>query len=88
MVTKFQRVVPIMNVRSKDKKKVVRYDPSKHCHQIKRLDAEKKNSSTEVGCALVKRNATVVKEMQLSCIALWVFLLLWVLEGKTKHTEP
>ena len=38
MVTKFQRVVPVMNLRSKDKKKVIRYDPSRHSHQIKRLD--------------------------------------------------
>ncbi|KAF6038324.1 NOL8 [Bugula neritina] len=38
VVTKYQRVVPVMNIRSKDKKKIIKYDPSKHCHQIKKLD--------------------------------------------------
>ena len=50
VVTKYQRLVPVMNVRSKDKKKVIRYDPSKYCHQIKRLDittaADKKQAIT------------------------------------------
>ena len=50
VVTKYQRLVPVMNVRSKDKKKIIRYDPSKYCHQIKRLDittaADKKQAIT------------------------------------------
>lgn len=48
MVTKFQRVVPIMNVRSKDKKNVFLYDPSKRSHQIKKLDVENKKGRIEV----------------------------------------
>lgn len=52
MVTKFQRVVPVMNVRSKDKKKVVRYDPSRHSHQIKRLDNGKNELVSHV-CLLL-----------------------------------
>ncbi|XP_067936289.1 nucleolar protein 8-like isoform X2 [Watersipora subatra] len=41
VVTRYQRVVPVMKVRSRDKKKVTRYDPSRHSHQLKRLDTSK-----------------------------------------------
>ncbi|XP_065100574.1 nucleolar protein 8 [Paramisgurnus dabryanus] len=40
VVSKFGRVLPVLNLKFKGKKKVFKYDPSKHCHNIKRLEAE------------------------------------------------
>ncbi|XP_073700698.1 nucleolar protein 8 [Garra rufa] len=37
VVSKFGRVLPVLNLGSKGKK-VFKYDPSKHCHNIKRLE--------------------------------------------------
>ncbi|NP_001073671.1 nucleolar protein 8 [Danio rerio] len=38
VVSKFGRVLPVLNLKSKGKNKVFKYDPSKHCHNIKRLE--------------------------------------------------
>ncbi|XP_041048008.1 nucleolar protein 8 isoform X1 [Carcharodon carcharias] len=38
IVSKFGRVLPILHLRQKDQKKIVKYDPSKYCHNIKKLD--------------------------------------------------
>ncbi|XP_050950145.1 nucleolar protein 8 [Labeo rohita] len=38
VVSKFGRVLPVLNLKSKRKNKIFKYDPSKHCHNIKRLE--------------------------------------------------
>ncbi|XP_016302400.1 nucleolar protein 8-like [Sinocyclocheilus anshuiensis] len=38
VVSKFGRVLPVVNLKYKGKDKVFKYDPSKHCHNIKRLE--------------------------------------------------
>ncbi|XP_056615939.1 nucleolar protein 8 [Triplophysa dalaica] len=38
VVSKFGRVLPVLNLKCNGKKKVFKYDPSKHCHNIKRLE--------------------------------------------------
>ncbi|XP_063071143.1 nucleolar protein 8 [Engraulis encrasicolus] len=38
VVSKFGRVLPVLNLKCESKKKVIKYDPSKHCHNIKKLD--------------------------------------------------
>ncbi|XP_067854727.1 nucleolar protein 8 isoform X2 [Heptranchias perlo] len=38
IVSKFGRVLPILHLRQKDRKKIIKYDPSKYCHNIKKLD--------------------------------------------------
>ncbi|XP_026054302.1 nucleolar protein 8 [Carassius auratus] len=38
VVSKFGRVLPVVNLKGKGKNKVFKYDPSKHCHNIKRLE--------------------------------------------------
>ncbi|XP_038668521.1 nucleolar protein 8 isoform X2 [Scyliorhinus canicula] len=38
IVSKFGRVLPILHLRQKDQKKILKYDPSKYCHNIKKLD--------------------------------------------------
>ncbi|XP_051763924.1 nucleolar protein 8 isoform X8 [Ctenopharyngodon idella] len=38
VVSKFGRVLPVLNLKCKGKNKVFKYDPSKHCHNIKRLE--------------------------------------------------
>ncbi|XP_067271724.1 nucleolar protein 8 [Pseudorasbora parva] len=38
VVSKFGRVLPVLNLKSKGKNKIFKYDPSKHCHNIKRLE--------------------------------------------------
>uniref|UniRef100_A0A673IGM6 Nucleolar protein 8 n=1 Tax=Sinocyclocheilus rhinocerous TaxID=307959 RepID=A0A673IGM6_9TELE len=40
VVSKFGRVLPVLNLKYKGKNKIsLSYDPSKHCHNIKRLEA-------------------------------------------------
>ncbi|XP_048403584.1 nucleolar protein 8 [Stegostoma tigrinum] len=38
IVSKFGRVLPILHLRQKGQKKIIKYDPSKYCHNIKKLD--------------------------------------------------
>ncbi|XP_077977976.1 uncharacterized protein LOC144433538 [Glandiceps talaboti] len=40
VVGKFGRVLPIVHIRRKDKKKIFKYDPSQHSHQLKKLDSQ------------------------------------------------
>ncbi|XP_069793346.1 nucleolar protein 8 [Narcine bancroftii] len=38
IVSKFGRVLPILNLQQNNEKKIIKYDPSKYCHNIKKLD--------------------------------------------------
>lgn len=38
VVSKFGRVLPVLNLKCHGKKKIIKYDPSKHCHNIKKLE--------------------------------------------------
>ncbi|XP_030357781.1 nucleolar protein 8 isoform X2 [Strigops habroptila] len=40
VVGKFGRVLPILHVRSQQKKKIVKYDPSKYCHNLRKLEPD------------------------------------------------
>lgn len=40
VVSKFGRVLPVVNLKCQGKNKVFKYDPSKHCHNIKKLETE------------------------------------------------
>ncbi|KAL9838873.1 nucleolar protein 8 isoform 2-T2 [Geothlypis trichas] len=40
VVGKFGRVLPILHLRNQQKNKVVKYDPSKYCHNLRKLEAE------------------------------------------------
>ncbi|XP_048879074.1 nucleolar protein 8 [Brienomyrus brachyistius] len=45
VVSKFGRVLPVLHLKNQVKKKVFKYDPSKHCHNIKRLETEMTNET-------------------------------------------
>ncbi|XP_076125206.1 nucleolar protein 8 [Alosa pseudoharengus] len=38
IVSKFGRVLPVLNLKCEGKSKIFKYDPSKHCHNIKKFD--------------------------------------------------
>ncbi|XP_051550166.1 nucleolar protein 8 [Myxocyprinus asiaticus] len=38
VVSKFGRVLPVLNLKCEKKNKIFKYDPSKYCHNIKRLE--------------------------------------------------
>ncbi|XP_062923640.1 nucleolar protein 8 [Mobula hypostoma] len=38
IVSKFGRVLPILHLHQNNKKKIIKFDPSKYCHNIKKLD--------------------------------------------------
>nr|XP_015203499.1 PREDICTED: nucleolar protein 8 [Lepisosteus oculatus] len=38
VVSKFGRVLPVLNMKNQGKNKIVKYDPSKNCHNIKKLE--------------------------------------------------
>ncbi|XP_072521799.1 nucleolar protein 8 [Salminus brasiliensis] len=40
VVSKFGRVLPVLHLKCQGKNKVIKYDPSKHCHNIKKLDTD------------------------------------------------
>uniref|UniRef100_G1KIK9 Nucleolar protein 8 n=1 Tax=Anolis carolinensis TaxID=28377 RepID=G1KIK9_ANOCA len=40
VVSKFGRVLPILHLKSQHKKKIIKYDPSKYCHNLKKLDQD------------------------------------------------
>ncbi|XP_046731565.1 nucleolar protein 8 [Silurus meridionalis] len=40
VVSKFGRVLPIVHLKCQGKTKALKYDPSKHCHNIKKLESE------------------------------------------------
>ncbi|XP_068014116.1 nucleolar protein 8 [Melanerpes formicivorus] len=40
VVGKFGRVLPILHLRSQQKNKIVKYDPSKYCHNLRKLDPD------------------------------------------------
>ncbi|XP_062842921.1 nucleolar protein 8 [Trichomycterus rosablanca] len=40
VVSKFGRVLPVLHLKCQGKNKVLKYDPSKHCHNIKKLESE------------------------------------------------
>ncbi|XP_010293904.1 PREDICTED: nucleolar protein 8, partial [Phaethon lepturus] len=40
VVGKFGRVLPILHLRSRQPKKVVKYDPSKYCHNLRKLEPD------------------------------------------------
>ncbi|XP_051979818.1 nucleolar protein 8 [Xyrauchen texanus] len=45
VVSKFGRVLPVLNLKSKEKNKIFKYDPSKYCHNIKRLETADEHTS-------------------------------------------
>ncbi|XP_054694548.1 nucleolar protein 8 [Grus americana] len=40
VVGKFGRVLPILHLRNKQKNKIVKYDPSKYCHNLRKLEQD------------------------------------------------
>ncbi|XP_042305572.1 nucleolar protein 8 isoform X2 [Sceloporus undulatus] len=40
VVSKFGRVLPILNLKDQHKNKIIKYDPSKYCHNLKKLDQD------------------------------------------------
>ncbi|KAM9226884.1 nucleolar protein 8-like [Leptosomus discolor] len=40
VVGKFGRVLPILHLRSQQKNKIVKYDPSKYCHNLRKLEPD------------------------------------------------
>ncbi|XP_035193270.1 nucleolar protein 8 isoform X2 [Oxyura jamaicensis] len=40
VVGKFGRVLPILHLRSQQKNKIVKYDPSKYCHNLRKLEQD------------------------------------------------
>ncbi|KAM6468173.1 nucleolar protein 8 isoform 1-T1 [Liasis olivaceus] len=38
VVSKFGRVLPILHLKDQHKSKIIKYDPSKYCHNLKKLD--------------------------------------------------
>ncbi|XP_066183010.1 nucleolar protein 8 isoform X2 [Sylvia atricapilla] len=40
VVGKFGRVLPILHLRNQQKNKVMKYDPSKYCHNLRKLEAD------------------------------------------------
>ncbi|KAM6325686.1 nucleolar protein 8 isoform 1-T1 [Podargus strigoides] len=40
VVGKFGRVLPVLQLRSQHKNKIVKYDPSKYCHNLKKLEPD------------------------------------------------
>ncbi|KAM6344359.1 nucleolar protein 8 isoform 2-T3 [Alca torda] len=40
VVGKFGRVLPILHLRSQQKNKIVKYDPSKYCHNLRKLELD------------------------------------------------
>ncbi|XP_026871087.2 nucleolar protein 8 [Electrophorus electricus] len=45
VVSKFGRVLPVLHLKCQGKNKVFKYDPSKHCHNIKKLDPKEDSTS-------------------------------------------
>ncbi|XP_053577153.1 nucleolar protein 8 [Bombina bombina] len=39
VVSKYGRVLPVLHLKANNKSKVIKYDPSKYCHNIKKLEA-------------------------------------------------
>ncbi|XP_033921942.1 nucleolar protein 8 isoform X3 [Melopsittacus undulatus] len=44
VVGKFGRVLPILHLRSQQKKKIMKYDPSKYCHNLRKLEPDVTNA--------------------------------------------
>ncbi|XP_065543929.1 nucleolar protein 8 isoform X4 [Lathamus discolor] len=44
VVGKFGRVLPILHLRSQQKKKIMKYDPSKYCHNLRKLGSDLTNA--------------------------------------------
>ncbi|KAM8994878.1 nucleolar protein 8 [Ara ararauna] len=44
VVGKFGRVLPILHLRSQQKKKIMKYDPSKYCHNLRKLEPDLTNA--------------------------------------------
>ncbi|XP_061328890.1 nucleolar protein 8 [Pezoporus flaviventris] len=44
VVGKFGRVLPILHLRSQQKKKIMKYDPSKYCHNLRKLESDLTNA--------------------------------------------
>uniref|UniRef100_A0ABM5FKC5 Nucleolar protein 8 n=1 Tax=Pogona vitticeps TaxID=103695 RepID=A0ABM5FKC5_9SAUR len=40
VVSKFGRVLPILHLKNQHKNKIIKYDPSKYCHNLKKLDQD------------------------------------------------
>ncbi|XP_009075433.1 PREDICTED: nucleolar protein 8, partial [Acanthisitta chloris] len=40
VVGKFGRVLPVLHLRNQQKKKIVKYDPSKYCHNLRKLELD------------------------------------------------
>ncbi|XP_063147928.1 nucleolar protein 8 [Candoia aspera] len=40
VVSKFGRVLPILHLKHQHKSKIIKYDPSKYCHNLKKLDQD------------------------------------------------
>ncbi|XP_062400697.1 nucleolar protein 8 [Sardina pilchardus] len=48
IVSKFGRVLPVLNLKCEGKSKIFKYDPSKHCHNIKKFDTMTESEMTPV----------------------------------------
>ncbi|XP_061213887.1 nucleolar protein 8 isoform X1 [Neopsephotus bourkii] len=44
VVGKFGRVLPILHLRGQQKKKIMKYDPSKYCHNLRKLESDSTNA--------------------------------------------
>ncbi|XP_020820015.1 LOW QUALITY PROTEIN: nucleolar protein 8 [Phascolarctos cinereus] len=40
VVSKFGRVLPILHLRSRNRRKILKYDPSKYCHNLKKFEQD------------------------------------------------
>ncbi|XP_044512694.1 nucleolar protein 8 [Gracilinanus agilis] len=44
VVSKFGRVLPVLHLRSQNKRKILKYDPSKYCHNLKKFEQDVTNT--------------------------------------------
>ncbi|XP_072455304.1 nucleolar protein 8 isoform X2 [Notamacropus eugenii] len=44
VVSKFGRVLPILHLRSQNRRKILKYDPSKYCHNLKKFEQDVTNT--------------------------------------------
>ncbi|XP_035748118.1 LOW QUALITY PROTEIN: nucleolar protein 8 [Egretta garzetta] len=66
VVGKFGRVLPILHLRSQQKNKIVKYDPSKYCHNLRKLepDLTRVTPISELTWHLEGRDDSITKKRQ------------------------
>ncbi|KAM6060423.1 nucleolar protein 8 isoform 1-T1 [Theristicus caerulescens] len=66
VVGKFGRVLPILHLRSQQKNKIVKYDPSKYCHNLRKLEPDFTHvvPISELTWHLEERDDTINKKRQ------------------------